>query len=198
MNCPQKVHSILPMVAATREGFQRLKGDLVTSLVQESLGTVVSDIGTYARHVIDIVVRNLYERTADLGFLATDQALCRFVADQGAPGPGAGAVPGRGKTHGLAALARAGRRRHCARGHRSRLRRASAPSGSLRTRPCFQNLFRAAARCALAALASPRAAPPHRAGPPAPATAAATPPRPAARGLAGARHRAAATARPTR
>lgn len=80
MNCPQEAHSILPMVAATREGFQRLEGDLVTSLVQESLGKVMSEIGTHARHVIDIVVRNLYERTADVGFLATDRELCRFVA----------------------------------------------------------------------------------------------------------------------
>ena len=80
MNCPQEAHSILPMVAATREGFQRLEGDLVTSLVQESLGKVMSEIGTHARHVIDIVARNLYERTADVGFLATDSELCRFVA----------------------------------------------------------------------------------------------------------------------
>ncbi|WP_084153782.1 chemotaxis protein CheW [Simplicispira psychrophila] len=80
MNCPQEAHSILPMVAATREGFQRLEGDLVTSLVQESLGKVLSEISTHARHVIDIMVRNLYERTADVGFLATDRQLCRFVA----------------------------------------------------------------------------------------------------------------------
>lgn len=80
MNCPDEAHSILPMMTATREGFQRLEGDLVTSLVQESLGEVMAEIGTHAHHVIDIVVRNLYERTADVGFLATDQDLCRFVA----------------------------------------------------------------------------------------------------------------------
>ena len=80
MNCPDEAHSILPMMAATREGFERLEGDLVQSLVAESLGEVMAEIGTSARHVIDIVVRNLYERTADVGFLATDQELCRFVA----------------------------------------------------------------------------------------------------------------------
>lgn len=52
----------------------------LTPLVQESMGKVMAEIGTHARHVIDIVVRNLYERTADVGFLATDQELCRFVA----------------------------------------------------------------------------------------------------------------------
>ena len=80
MNCPEEAHSILPMMAATREGFTRLEGDLVHSLVQESISEAMAEIGTSAHHVIDIVVRNLYERTADVGFLATDLDLCRFVA----------------------------------------------------------------------------------------------------------------------
>ena len=80
MNCPEEAHSILPMMAATREGFQRLEADLVRSLVAESLGEVMREIGTQARHVIDILVRNLYERTADVGFLATDPVLCRLAA----------------------------------------------------------------------------------------------------------------------
>lgn len=88
MNCPEEARSILPMMSATREGFQQLETELVHSLVGESIGQVMAELGTSARHVIDIVVRNLYERTADVGFLATDQDLCRFVAgldtDQGA------------------------------------------------------------------------------------------------------------------
>jgi len=88
MNCPEEAHSILPMMAATREGFTRLEGDLVHSLVQESIGEAMAEAGTSARHVIDIVVRNLYERTADVGFLATDLDLCRFVAGiQNDPAP---------------------------------------------------------------------------------------------------------------
>lgn len=80
MNCPEEAHSILPMMAATREGFQRLEADLVQSLVAESLGEAMREIGTQARNVIDILVRNLYERTADVGFLATDPVLCRLAA----------------------------------------------------------------------------------------------------------------------
>ena len=88
MNCPEEAHSILPMMAATREGFTRLEGDLVHSLVQESISEAMAEIGTSAHHVIDIVVRNLYERTADVGFLATDLDLCRFVAGiQNDPAP---------------------------------------------------------------------------------------------------------------
>lgn len=80
MNCPVEAKSILPTMAATRDGFNRLEKELVLSLVQEKVATVFNEIGTKAKYVIDILVRNLYERTADVGFLATDRELCSFVA----------------------------------------------------------------------------------------------------------------------
>jgi hypothetical protein len=80
MNCPQEAQTILPIMAATRAGFTRLEQELVTSLVGEKVANVLAATGTKAQYVIDIVVRNLYERTADVGFLATDQELCDFVA----------------------------------------------------------------------------------------------------------------------
>ena len=80
MNCPTEAKSILPTMAATRAGFNRLEKELVLSLVQEKVATVLNEIGTKAQYVIDILVRNLYERTADVGFLATDNELCEFVA----------------------------------------------------------------------------------------------------------------------
>ena len=80
MNCAEEAQSMLPMMAATREGFQRLEQDLVHSMVTESVSEVMSELSTCAHHVIDIVVRNLYERTADVGFLATDLTLCNYVA----------------------------------------------------------------------------------------------------------------------
>lgn len=80
MNCPQEARGILPTIAATREGFQRLEQDLVSNLVQEKVAHALGEIGTKAGYVIDIVVRNLYERTADVGFLATDHELCAYLA----------------------------------------------------------------------------------------------------------------------
>lgn len=80
MNCPVEAKSILPTMAATRSGFDRLEQELVLSLVREKVATVLDEIGTKAQYVIDIVVRNLFERTADVGFLATDRELCAFVA----------------------------------------------------------------------------------------------------------------------
>ena len=79
MNCPAEAKTILPTMAGTRAGFNRLEQELVTSLVREKVGNVLDEIGTKAQYVIDIVVRNLYERTADVGFLATDRELCAFV-----------------------------------------------------------------------------------------------------------------------
>jgi len=80
MNCPNEAKSILPTMAATRSGFTKLEHELVESLVQEKVRNVMAGVGTKAQYVIDIVVRNLFERTADVGFLATDRELCSFVA----------------------------------------------------------------------------------------------------------------------
>lgn len=80
MNCLIEAQSILPTMAATRAGFNRLEEELVFSLVREKVSNVLAEIGTKAKYVIDIIVRNLYERTADVGFLATDRELCAFVA----------------------------------------------------------------------------------------------------------------------
>lgn len=80
MNCPEEARAILPTMAATRDGFNQLEHELVSSLVSEKVATVLDEIGTKAQYVINIVIRNLYERTADVGFLATDNELCSFVA----------------------------------------------------------------------------------------------------------------------
>jgi hypothetical protein len=80
MNYLAEIKSILQTMAATRAGFDQLEHELVSSLVHEKCANALTEIGTKAHYVIDIVVRNLYERTADVGFLATDRDLCEFVA----------------------------------------------------------------------------------------------------------------------
>jgi chemotaxis signal transduction protein len=82
MNCPIEAKAILPTMAATRDGFTRLEQELVSSLVVEKVSNVLSAIGTKAQNLIDILIRNLYERTADVGFLATDNVLAAFVAGE--------------------------------------------------------------------------------------------------------------------
>ncbi len=81
MNCPEEAQNLLPSMAKTREGFDALEKELVLSLVNEKVVTALNETATKAQYLIDILVRNLYERTADVGFLATDKALCAFVAN---------------------------------------------------------------------------------------------------------------------
>ncbi|MBW8896981.1 MAG: chemotaxis protein CheW [Massilia sp.] len=79
-HCPVEARTLQPALTATRSGFQRLEQELVGGLVREKVGNVLAGIGTRAQYAIDLVVRNLYERTADIGFLATDNELCAFAA----------------------------------------------------------------------------------------------------------------------
>jgi chemotaxis signal transduction protein len=80
LQCSDDTALILPTLGAARSGFSALEESLVKSLVAEKLSTALAVLSTKAQYVIDIIVRNLYERTADVGFLATDAALCAFVA----------------------------------------------------------------------------------------------------------------------
>ncbi len=80
MNCPRESGAILPTMAATRARFHQLEEELVTNLAREKLRNVHAALTTKSAYVIEIVVRNLFERTADVGFLATDGALCAFAA----------------------------------------------------------------------------------------------------------------------
>lgn len=79
MNHADAAAAILPTMASTRHHFNRLEAELVASLVRQKVAAAMREIGIKAQYVIDIVVRNLYERTADVGFLATDPDLCAYV-----------------------------------------------------------------------------------------------------------------------
>jgi chemotaxis signal transduction protein len=83
MNCPTEAKTILPTMAATREGFGKLETQLIENLVEENFNKVLLEVGSKAQVVVDIVIRNLYERTADVGFLATDDDIRRFIQAAG-------------------------------------------------------------------------------------------------------------------
>lgn len=63
----------------TRLGFQRLTSELLGQLGLETLKTTIQEIGSKAQVAVDIVIRNLFERTADIGFLATDDDIRDFL-----------------------------------------------------------------------------------------------------------------------
>lgn len=83
MVCPSEAKTILPSMAGTREAFGQLETQLVATLANENLNKVAHEIAGKAQVVVDIVIRNLFERTADVGFLATDTDIRRFLRGDG-------------------------------------------------------------------------------------------------------------------
>ncbi|MDD2884803.1 MAG: chemotaxis protein CheW [Dechloromonas sp.] len=64
----------------TRQAFASLTGDLLNNLAERTLAKRAQEMSAKAQMVIDILIRNLFERTADIGFLATDDDIRRAAA----------------------------------------------------------------------------------------------------------------------
>ncbi len=80
ISCPEEVAPLLPTLRHTRSRFELLQSRLVGQLVDESREQVADELSAKAQCAIDILVRNLYERTADVGFLAVDDTVRNFCA----------------------------------------------------------------------------------------------------------------------
>jgi chemotaxis signal transduction protein len=63
-----------------RQDFAALSSEMMQGLATEALNTVLADLGTKAQVCIDIMVRNLFERSADIGFFATDAVVAQYLA----------------------------------------------------------------------------------------------------------------------
>ena len=70
----------------TRQSFHQLTGSLLNQLASETLRKCVLEMTSKAQVAIDILVRNLFERTADIGFLATDEDICAALREVAANG----------------------------------------------------------------------------------------------------------------
>ncbi|MBN2816661.1 MAG: chemotaxis protein CheW [Campylobacterales bacterium] len=78
--------SLLSQLGEAGMNMNKIKGDFVTlsnELInyfgREMLQKTVSEMSSKAQVSVDIVIRNLFERTADIGFLATDEAIRDFL-----------------------------------------------------------------------------------------------------------------------
>jgi chemotaxis signal transduction protein len=67
-------------MGGTKAAFAALSTSLLDSLAHTTLDKRVQELCAPAQVAIDILVRNLFERTADIGFLAIDDALRDFAA----------------------------------------------------------------------------------------------------------------------
>ncbi|WP_342363278.1 chemotaxis protein CheW [Terrarubrum flagellatum] len=66
-------------MSKTREAFERLTGDLLNQLGIETRKKAFAALRTKAQNGIDVLTRNLFERTADIGFLAADTEVREFL-----------------------------------------------------------------------------------------------------------------------
>jgi len=66
-------------LSRARRDFSALSNDMVHGLSQQALANVQTDLDNKAQVAIDVLVRNLFERTADIGFLALDEVLTTFA-----------------------------------------------------------------------------------------------------------------------
>ncbi len=66
-------------ITSMRTDFNALAGILLGQLASELHNKAILNLKSTARIAIDILIRNLFERTADIGFLATDSDICAYA-----------------------------------------------------------------------------------------------------------------------
>ncbi|MGR9114484.1 MAG: cache domain-containing protein [Gammaproteobacteria bacterium] len=81
INSHNVASTILDDMTLTKGKFGELQKKLTHNLLVENLQKLVLDNSSKAQVAIDLLIRNLFERTADVGFLATDDDIRAFLAE---------------------------------------------------------------------------------------------------------------------
>ena len=79
INCSRIAQTLIDFISSTQDNFSNLQRNLLDTLVLENTQKVVLEIAAVAQVAIDILKRNLFERTADVWFLATDDDIVQFL-----------------------------------------------------------------------------------------------------------------------
>ena len=66
-------------IGKTKENFLNLTSTLLNHLSEQQIKKVTQEMKFKASVTIDVLIRNLFERTADIGFLATDDDVRTFI-----------------------------------------------------------------------------------------------------------------------
>lgn len=69
-------------ISNTRRAFSDLASSLLSQLGTEALKKCLQDAHSKAEVAINVLVRNLFERTADIGFLACDKDIRKFLCNR--------------------------------------------------------------------------------------------------------------------
>jgi hypothetical protein len=80
VNCEAAAIAILEEMESTQKKFIGLQKELIHNLISENLQKTFMNDAAVAQMSIDVLNRNLFERTADVGFLSTNHELRRFLA----------------------------------------------------------------------------------------------------------------------
>lgn len=78
----EKASNLFSFTERTIETFKELKEELIPLLINENMKKFTEEIRSKAQISIDILIRNLFERTADVGFLATDSEIISFLLEK--------------------------------------------------------------------------------------------------------------------
>ncbi|HEX5330771.1 cache domain-containing protein [Sulfuricurvum sp.] len=75
----EKAANLFSFTEKTIETFSDLKEELIPLLIRENIKKYSEELLSKGQISIDILIRNLFERTADVGFLATDTTIIDFL-----------------------------------------------------------------------------------------------------------------------
>ncbi|MGB5866701.1 MAG: cache domain-containing protein [Arcobacteraceae bacterium] len=66
-------------IGKTKDNFLNLTSTLLNHLSEQTIKKVTQEMNFKSQVAIDVLIRNLFERTADIGFLATDDDIRKFI-----------------------------------------------------------------------------------------------------------------------
>lgn len=78
----EKAANLFSFTERTIETFRELKEELIPLLIDENIKKFTEEVHSKAQISIDILIRNLFERTADVGFLATDTEIIGMLKNE--------------------------------------------------------------------------------------------------------------------
>ncbi len=79
INSDERTTNLFQFAENTSINFSQLKDKLIDLLLKHNLETVINELQLKADVTINILIRNLFERTADVGFLATDTQIIEYL-----------------------------------------------------------------------------------------------------------------------
>lgn len=82
INSDNTTTNLFEFAENTSKNLSELKKTLITLLLKENINTISHKLRSKAEVTIDILIRNLFERTADVGFLATDSEIINFLEEK--------------------------------------------------------------------------------------------------------------------